>query len=54
MINKPPQFKGLNTRIPIIVPIRGRGFIHQGSRLGPRGPTALAEVELYDLPEGEL
>ena len=31
MINKPPPFKGLKIRIPIIVPIRGRGFINQGS-----------------------
>ena len=26
MINKPPQFKGLNIRIPIIILIKGRGF----------------------------
>ena len=31
MINKPPPFKGLNTRIPIIIPIKGRGFINHGS-----------------------
>ena len=33
MINKPPPFKRLDTRIPIIVPIKGRGFINQGSTL---------------------
>ena len=33
MINKPPPFKGLNIRIPIIIPIKGRGFINQGSGL---------------------
>ena len=33
MINKPPAFKGLNIRIPIIIPIKGRGFINQGSTL---------------------
>ena len=33
MINKPPPFEGLNTGIPIIIPIRGRGFINQGSGL---------------------
>ena len=32
MINKPPPFKGLNIRIPIIIPVRGRGFINR--RLG--------------------
>ena len=33
MINKPPPFKGLDSRIPIIIPTKGRGFIHQGSTL---------------------
>ena len=34
MINKHPPFKGLNIRIPIIIiPIKGRGFINQGSGL---------------------
>ena len=37
MINKPPPFKGLNVRIPIIIPIKGRGFINHGSGLGLRG-----------------
>ena len=36
MINKPPPFKGLNIRIPITTPIKGRGFINQGSGLGLR------------------
>ena len=34
MINEPPRFKGLNIRIPTIIPIQGRGFINQGSTLG--------------------
>ena len=34
MINKPPLFKGLNIRIPIMIPIKGRGFINQGPGLG--------------------
>ena len=35
LINKPPPFiRGLNIRIPIIVPIKGRGFINRVS--GPR------------------
>ena len=34
MINKPPPFKGLNIRIPSIIPILGRGFINHGSTFG--------------------
>ena len=34
MINKPPPFKGINIGIPIIIPIKGRGFINHGSGLG--------------------
>ena len=37
MINEPPPLKGLNIRIPIISPIKGRGFANQGSTLGFRG-----------------
>ena len=33
MINKPPPFKGLNIRIPVIILVKGRGFINQGSTL---------------------
>ena len=33
MINKPPPFKGLNMRIPTIIPIKGRGCINHGSTL---------------------
>ena len=32
-IYKPPPLKGLSIRIPIIIPIKGRGFINQGSTL---------------------
>ena len=31
MINNSPAFKGLHIRIPIIIPIKGRGFINHGS-----------------------
>ena len=33
MINHPRAFKGLNVRIPImiIIPVKGKGFINQGS-----------------------
>ena len=30
MINKPAPFKGLNIRIPIIIPIKGRGLLIRG------------------------
>ena len=33
MIDEPPPFKGLNIRIPIIIPIQGRGLVNQGSTL---------------------
>ena len=33
IINKPLPFKGLNVRNPNIIPIKGRGFINQGSGL---------------------
>ena len=36
MINEPPPFKGLNIRIPIMIPIKGRGCINQGSWLACR------------------
>ena len=34
MFNKPPPFKEINMRIPIIIPDEGRGFINHGSGLG--------------------
>ena len=39
MINKPPPFKGLNIRIPIITPLNERGFINQES--GFRDPREM-------------
>ena len=30
MINKPPPAKGLNIRIPGIIPLKGRGAINSG------------------------
>ena len=39
-MNKPPAFEGLNIRIPIIIPMKGRGFINHGSGLDRKmGPT---------------
>ena len=37
MINKPPPFKGLNIRIPIIIPMKGKGLLVRG--LGLRVPS---------------
>ena len=43
---KPPPLKGLNIRIPIIIPVQWRGFIHnQGSglpqtRISPLNPNS--------------
>ena len=37
MINQPPPFKDLNIRIPIIIPIKGSGFINHGSGLAEQG-----------------
>ena len=34
MINKPFPLKGLNIRIPTIIPIKRRGVINHGSGLG--------------------
>ena len=33
MMKKPPLSKGLNIKVPIIIPIKGRGFINKGSGL---------------------
>ena len=41
MINKPPPIKDLSIRIPIIIPIKGRGFINQGLGLGEEGLAVL-------------
>ena len=35
MINVDP-FKGPNIRIPIIIPMKGQGFVHHGFTLGLR------------------
>ena len=35
MINTSPPYKGLNIRIPMIIPIKGRGGINHGSGLSP-------------------
>ena len=36
MINKPPPFKDLDIRIPIMIPIKLRGFIYQRFGVGFR------------------
>ena len=50
MINKGlgfrvPPLMGLNIRVPIIVPSKGKGFMNQGSTLGTLG-SFLANVHL--------
>ena len=55
MINKPSPFRGLSIRIPIIIPIKERGFISQQSGLvslviifhcySSIEPQAIAKVE---------
>ena len=37
MINNPPPCKRLNIKIPIIIPIKGRGSINRGSGSGLNG-----------------
>ena len=45
MINKPSPFKGLKTNIPIMIPIKGRGFINKGSTVGSvEGSTTLSLI----------
>ena len=35
-MSNPCPFKALSTRIPIVIPIKGRGFINHGSGFGFR------------------
>ena len=49
MINKPPPFKGLNFRIPIIIPIKGRRFINHGFGLEMSRPLFLRASRCSDL-----
>ena len=51
MINKPPLFTGFNIRIPIIIPIKGRGFINRGSGLALAQGAAHKVGELSGLSE---
>ena len=46
MINKPPPFKGLNSRIPVIIPMKGRGFVNQGLGLVSLHPLIIP----WDVP----
>ena len=42
--------QGLNFKIPIIIPVKGRGFIHQGSGLVtiPHGDEVAKTVSVKD------
>ena len=44
MIHKPLPCKGLSIRIPIIIPIKGRGFSNHGSTLGIIGFKELTGI----------
>ena len=55
-MNKPPPFKGLDIRIPIIIPIQGRGFINHGSGFNFVAGTEFAALGLCRqlLPGGSI
>ena len=44
MMNKPLPFKGLNIRIPSIIPIEGRGF--KGSGIAPKMVVISEKISL--------
>ena len=48
MINKPPPFEGLDIRIPILIPIKGRGFMNQGSGLTTK-PKLATRLDLNSM-----
>ena len=50
-INKPPPFKGLKIRIPIIVPMKGRRFINQGPGLSLVNAAVCGALQ-RKLPQG--
>ena len=52
MINESPPFMGLNIRIPIIIPIKGQGFINHGSGLQLR--KGGSKYSLYSLKRGYI
>ena len=45
MSNKPTPCKGLNIRIPTIIPMKGRGFIHHAPTLAPNKKPANPEQQ---------
>ena len=47
MINEPPPFESLNIRIPIIIPIKGKGFVTQGVWVREYGPLTLGSLYTY-------
>ena len=48
MINKHPSFKDLKIRIPIIIPIKARGFINKGSTLQVEVLPSSVDVEALE------
>ena len=51
MTNKPPPFKGLTIGIPTIIPIKGRGLVHQGSTLVIEGLGFRVEALLWKMKD---
>ena len=59
MINKPPPFKGLDSRMSIVIPIKGRGVINQGSgsygtAKAKKGSPTLTQLRLPEEHQGLL
>ena len=50
MINKPPPFKGLIIKIPMMIPVKGRGFINHGFGLSMAILTVTQEPLLLETP----
>ena len=50
LIHKPPPFKDLNIRIPIMIPIKSRGLINQKSTLA----VAVAWLRMNRGAEGAI
>ena len=54
MIHKPPAFKGVNIRIPSVIPIKGRGSLISGLGEGLEDLENDKPCSGLDLPQGML
>ena len=50
MTNERPPFKGLNIRIPIIIPISGMGLLIRGLGKPCKSPCGLRQKEPHEVP----